>query len=203
MSKMQSSILTPKTKFPHKKTKSPDIRNLVESVFFQPIPTLNSSEELEPISLAVITFKDWGPDVNCFENLTWENQPAAFLAKLGVFYMTIIGQGSSYHHGLYGPVPVHSHSDREAYLFGFSVYDDSIKDKRANGTAYSILTVFFPKSLKNVLHSSRETINKLLSRVIGEIENIDQLTPKSLEEIKEILKEGVFYHNTLSTSFVS
>ncbi|MFX1254778.1 MAG: hypothetical protein ACFFCZ_24415 [Promethearchaeota archaeon] len=203
MSKMRSSILTPKTKFSQKKTKSPEIRNLVESVFFQPVPALNSSEELESISLAVITFKDWGPDVNCFENLAWENRPAAFLAKLGVFYMTIIGQGSSYHHGLYGPVPVHSHPDREAYLFGFSVHDESIKDKRANKTAYSILTVFFPKNLKNVLHSSRETISKLLVRVIGEIEDINQLTPKTLEEIKRILKEGIFYHNTLSTSFVS
>ncbi|MFX0095651.1 MAG: hypothetical protein ACFFBD_28195 [Candidatus Hodarchaeota archaeon] len=205
MSKGLSSVLSSKisAKIPINSSKGSEIRSLVESVFFQPTPTLDSANELDNLSLAVISFKDWGPDPICYENLKWESQPDAFLTKLGVYYMTIIGQGCDYHHGLYGPIPVHTHPDQEAYLFGFTVHDDSVKDKRAKKTAYSALLILFPKNLKPILHSCVETINKLLSREIADIKDITQLTSATLAEIKAILKEGIFYHNTLSTLAVS
>ncbi|MFX1251476.1 MAG: hypothetical protein ACFFCZ_07690 [Promethearchaeota archaeon] len=160
---------------------------------------LDISTKLDGLSFAYLAFKDWGPTPIAHYNMNFvPGQPDEMLNKLGIYFMASLGQGDSYYEGLYGPLPVNGHEAKLAYLYGFSVNDESISDERADNTAYTILIIFFPRCLVGYFQSAFKIISKVLVRTFNDIKDIKELTASLLVKIKDELKFSIEYWHFLS-----
>ncbi|MFX0065598.1 MAG: hypothetical protein ACFFC7_25785 [Candidatus Hermodarchaeota archaeon] len=160
---------------------------------------LDISTKLDGLSFACLAFKDWGSTPIAHYNMHFvTGQPNEMLNKLGIFFMTSLGQGDSYYEGLYGPLPVNGYKEHLAYLYGFSVNDTSINDERAENIAYTILIIFFPRYLVSYLQSAFKIISKVLTRTFSDIKDVKELTLPLLCNIKDELKFSIEYWHFLS-----
>ncbi|MFX1254662.1 MAG: hypothetical protein ACFFCZ_23830 [Promethearchaeota archaeon] len=189
------------------RVKSPpkDKSSLIELVktVFKESKLINISTDLDQLAFAFMSFKDWGPaPIAHFDmNFALEN-PDILLNKVGIFFMTVLGQGSSCYEGLYGPLPVHGYEHQLAYLFAFCVYDESLTDKRTDNEAYALFAMFFPRGMSSFIQSAYRIIEWILFRKFQKIKNINQLTGTLLKDIKDEMKFSIYYWHLLSMGVI-
>ncbi len=174
---------------------------LIEIVktIFKESKLIDISADLNQLAFAFMSFKDWGPAPIAHFDMDFAiENPNILLNKVGIFFMTILGQGSSCFEGLYGPLPVHGYEHQLAYLFSFCVYDESLTDKRTDNEAYALFAMFFPRSMSSYIQSAYRIIEWILFRKFQKIKNIKQLTEALLNDIKDEMKFSIYYWHLLS-----
>lgn len=64
--------------------------------------------------------------------------------------LTLVGQGSMYHEGLFGPIPIPSKLDLTALIYS-KMIKSSIKDERMNGYSLNVVGIGFKRKIMNCL----------------------------------------------------
>ncbi|MFX0113985.1 MAG: hypothetical protein ACFFB3_05525, partial [Candidatus Hodarchaeota archaeon] len=113
-----------------------------------------------------------------------------FIAKLGLFYFTAIGQGGDYHQGLYGPLPVPNDKEHVAFVFSTLVADEAQLDVRAEGQSYVLVCLLCQKA----------HVPKFIDRPLIEASFADFFT--NLEDISEINLNRKSFVNNLKLSLI-
>lgn len=97
-----------------------------------------------------------------------------YIAKLGLFYFTAIGQGGDYHQGLYGPLPVPNDKEHVSFVFAALVTDEAQLDKRAGGQSYTLVCLMCPRS-QVPKYIDRPAIEANLDEMITSLKDVSEI----------------------------
>ncbi|MFX0116252.1 MAG: hypothetical protein ACFFB3_17010 [Candidatus Hodarchaeota archaeon] len=160
--------------------------------------------ELNRCSLAILKFGSSGPEVVVAEKLSFMPPETDiefqndWLTKIGIYYITIVGQGETYASGLFGPLPVRDYDDYLAYVFSFMAEDPTHPDKRTEGKCLALICFFFPKHIE-VAYASFSVMKNILDFLIGRTKPVIELDSDFLAGLRESLV-GVLTERALDGS---
>ncbi|MHA2233341.1 MAG: hypothetical protein ACXAB4_12735 [Candidatus Hodarchaeales archaeon] len=151
----------------------------------------------EEIYLSLFKLGGKGPELVLGEKLPGiGNNQKEFATKLGVFYLTALGQGESFNTGLYGPLPLPRTSNQqdsigavsnfEALAYAFFINDPANEDPRIVKT-YSIIVVIIPKTLTECIYH-RKGIEMIFDEEISQFSVIQEITITALKKLKTRLR---------------
>lgn len=141
-----------------------------------------------------------------------------FLYRFSTPIGMLLGQGDSYHTGLFGPYPVPSSNSYNAFSYSFFLPDTILGTPRNDPNAYVIALLFIPKNVTvhrsiiedvfNTFSSSLNNLNDLLSKKNFELfvkscneklfSGSDKLAPKEEEVViprTQIVDNSFFKNN--------
>ena len=95
---------------------------------------------------------------------------------------TLVGQGSSYHQGQFGPIPIPTSKNIVAMIWSRMIASN-IKDHRMEGTALSVVVIGFYRELLTYLPSF-DTMKSIFSLLDG-IKHVDEVSKDLLFNIQE------------------
>ena len=130
-----------------------------------------------------------GPEVmgdNYLPFVTEDPDPYRELYRIGSFYCVAIGQGSYYHAGLFGPLPVLG-SEYRAIVFSTLVEDDQTFDQRMKGWNYLISCFFFHESLLPRVHQKRDEIEALFEFFFHKRSKLAAIKEQNIQKLKQAL----------------
>ncbi|OLS22308.1 MAG: hypothetical protein HeimC2_30070 [Candidatus Heimdallarchaeota archaeon LC_2] len=95
---------------------------------------------------------------------------------------TLVGQGNSYHTGIYGPIPIPTANNIVAMIWS-KMLGSNIKDHRMAGTSLSVVVIGFYRELLTYLpsHDSMKSIYSLMD----DITHVNEVNKDLLFEIQE------------------
>ena len=64
--------------------------------------------------------------------------------KAGIFFTAAIGQGASYHQGIFGPLPVAEVEDYSAVIYSKVLESKDATDSRRKKATFTIFCIYFP-----------------------------------------------------------
>ncbi|MFW9914720.1 MAG: hypothetical protein ACFFGZ_03830 [Candidatus Thorarchaeota archaeon] len=100
-----------------------------------------------------------------------------YIAKLGLFYFTAIGQGGEYHQGLYGPLPVPNDKEHVSFVFASLVVDRAQLDERAGGQSYTLICLLCPRS-QIPKYIDRAAIEESMSSIMNPLKDVSEIKLK-------------------------
>ncbi|MHA2272084.1 MAG: hypothetical protein ACXACI_09495 [Candidatus Hodarchaeales archaeon] len=100
-----------------------------------------------------------------------------YIAKLGLFYFTAIGQGGEYHQGLFGPLPVPNDKEHVSFVFASLVADKAQLDDRAAGQSYTLVCLLCPRS-QVPKYMDRAAIEESLSNIMNPLKDVSEIKLK-------------------------
>ena len=123
----------------------------------------------------------------------------ALLIKMGVFYSTTLGQGTTAHDGLFGPVPIPEskdtqYKDLESVIYSFHKADKNHHDPRAKGINFCFIVATIAKDLLFQFNN----VNAILRFFISKLEpvtDVEEITDEYLSNLKKDLLRDVFILN--------
>ncbi len=95
---------------------------------------------------------------------------------------TLVGQGSSYHIGIYGPIPVPTANNIVAMIWS-KMLGSNIKDHRMEGSALSVVVIGFYRELLTYI-PSHDTM-KSIYRLMDGIKHVDEVSKDLLFKVQE------------------
>lgn len=95
---------------------------------------------------------------------------------------TLVGQGSSYHEGQFGPIPVPTSNNTVAMIWS-KMMGSNIKDPRMEGRALSVVIIGFYRELLTYL-PSHDTMKSIFS-LLNDITHVDEITKDLLFNLQE------------------
>ncbi|MCE7734901.1 MAG: hypothetical protein GPJ54_08500 [Candidatus Heimdallarchaeota archaeon] len=95
---------------------------------------------------------------------------------------TLVGQGSSYHEGQFGPIPVPTSNNIVAMIWS-QMMGSNIKDPRMGGRALSVVVIGFYRELLTYL-PSHDTMKSIFS-LLKNIKHVDEVTKDLLFNLQE------------------
>lgn len=95
---------------------------------------------------------------------------------------TLVGQGSSYHEGQFGPIPVPTANNIVAMIWS-RMMGSNIKDHRMGGKALSVIVIGFYRELLTYL-PSHDTMKSIFS-LLENVKHVDEVTKDLLFNIQE------------------
>ncbi|MFW9916184.1 MAG: PAS domain S-box protein [Candidatus Thorarchaeota archaeon] len=107
------------------------------------------------------------------------------LIRLGVFYAAALGQGSSAHLGLFGPLPFPL-SDHIGLAYSFLMHDPLSEDPRGQGQSYCFFVFSMPEGLER-LFINRVAVGAFIKKELAKIANIQEIDLRFLETLKQQL----------------
>ncbi len=129
---------------------------------------------------------DMGPEAILSEFIPDSNLDTNYIMKMGVFYMTALGQGHNCHTGLYGPLPVPEHPSYFSLVYSFTVPDCTNKDERNKGKSFCVLSLSFPKNLEDSFLTRKE-IESNVHQYMQTFEELPDIKMKDLKKLKSFL----------------
>ncbi len=129
-----------------------------------------------------ISLGDLGPELR----LSVSDSPAikdAFNEMVASQILTLVGQGSMYHEGLFGPIPIPSSMDLTAIIYSKMVKSDIIKDERMKGMSLNVIGVGFKRKLINCIPKRNLLVG--IFEPFLDIVNQDEITTSVLSEIQK------------------
>ena len=115
-----------------------------------------------------------------------DSNPESTLYRIASYFGVAIGQGSYYHTGLFGPLPVIG-SNYNAIIFTAIVKDNKTFDERMKGWNYLMGCFFFHKSLIPVINQKRELIEVLFESFFDKHNHLKTITPKAINGLKRVI----------------
>ena len=121
------------------------------------------------------------------------------LTKMGIYYSTSLGQGSSEHTGLFGPFPIPKTDeenfsgetgDQQCVIYSFKKTDSSLTDVRAKGINFCFIVVIIPKDLTYQVVNN--TINRFFFDNLNKVVDVAKLTDDFMHELKKDLLSDLF-----------
>jgi len=116
------------------------------------------------------------------ENMDSESE----LYRIASYFGVAIGQGSYYHTGLFGPLPVIG-SKYKAIVFTAIVKDNKIFDERMKGWNYLMACFFFHDSLISNINEKRELIEVLFESFFDKHNHLSTITDRAIKSLKRVI----------------
>lgn len=104
------------------------------------------------------------------------------LTRLGIFYLTSVGQGHNRSFGLF-ELPVGKFNSYRALIYPFEVTDNTLEDSRMQGRDFCIYCIFFQNRYEE-LFADRVQLRKKLSSVLKEAKTIKKVDKSFFEHSK-------------------
>lgn len=149
--------------------------------------TRKSSEKSIPIDpsrlfLMCIRMMGLGPEVYLSQELPFEKKKVdEFFLKVGIYYTTALGQGGSFHQGLYGPLPLTS--NYSSLVYSRVLPDRTQTDPRMPGKTYAILCVGYPRDREGIF-ADRKTLTKIFEEHTSKIGDISEINLEFLDFLR-------------------
>ncbi|MHA2111581.1 MAG: hypothetical protein ACXADW_08245 [Candidatus Hodarchaeales archaeon] len=115
-----------------------------------------------------------------------DSDPESTLYRIASYFGVAIGQGSYYHTGLFGPLPVIG-SNYQAMIFTAIVKDNKTFDERMKGWNYLMACFFFHKSLLSVINEKRELIEVLIESFFDKHNHLNTITDRAIQGLKKVI----------------
>lgn len=115
-----------------------------------------------------------------------DSNPESTLYRIASYFGVAIGQGSYYHTGLFGPLPLIG-SDYQAIVFSAIVKDNKIFDERMKGWNYLMACFLFHKSLLSAINQKRELIEVLFESFFDKHSHLNTITDKAIKGLKRVI----------------
>jgi hypothetical protein len=158
-----------------------DLQSSLDSM----VPLLE--EEDKDVAIALVTLFDSGPELITkfgFREDYLEEIDDTFAAQV----LTLVGQGSSYHEGIYGPIPLTTKFNLTAIIYS-KLLKSEIKDTRMKGHSLTVVTLVFNRDLLSSLPS--QSMLKNTFDPISQCIHVSDITEFMLTEILEAFKSNV------------
>ena len=110
------------------------------------------------------------------------------ITKIGLYFMTAIGQGITQSTGLFGPLPVPGveFENYNSIVYALHLKDKKQKDPRTQGTRYTLVTIVYPKNYERLLLDRRRIRSIILNYF--QIDDISDLNQSMIDNLyNEIL----------------
>ncbi|MCY3410411.1 MAG: hypothetical protein INQ03_02135 [Candidatus Heimdallarchaeota archaeon] len=135
-----------------------------------------------------ILLSDLGPDLRT-KVTNDETIANEFHQGIAGQILTLVGQGSEYHEGLFGPIPIPSSMDVTAIIYS-RILNSAIKDQRMKGKTLNVIGIGFRRDLINHLpdRKGQEEIFLPYKSVINENEISDEILNQILNNFSLKLK---------------
>ncbi|MHA2496691.1 MAG: tetratricopeptide repeat protein [Candidatus Hodarchaeales archaeon] len=146
-----------------------------------------SSETSVPIDpsrlfLMCIRMMGLGPEVYLSQELPFEKKKVdEFFLKVGIYYTTALGQGGSFHQGLYGPLPLTA--NYSSLVYSRVLPDRTQTDPRMPGKTYAILCVGYPRDQEGIF-ADRKTLTKVFEEHTSKIGDISEINLEFLDFLR-------------------
>ncbi|MFX0062860.1 MAG: tetratricopeptide repeat protein [Candidatus Hermodarchaeota archaeon] len=144
---------------------------------------------IDKIGFIVCKFSKMGVEVIASLNLPERSEFEKYETYMAVSFMTILGQGTQYHEGLFGPLPVP--------VEGYSsiVYSKIIKDSkqtngRLKGKNFSLFCILYPQKF-SMLFFNRNALVKIFDNRLEEIDDLAALKTDFLVSLRDAIYKKV------------
>ena len=144
------------------------------------------SRALNLPSSVLIGESEHGPTIFGVENISESNQD--FLIKLAAYVNIAIGQGGSYHYGLFGPLPVPERRDIVAIVYSFSIKDPNLKDKRLRGLNFAMFAFLMSTEVLNFFYD-RDLLHQVFTDSLHEVNKMDEIGINNLSMLRHNILE--------------
>ena len=108
----------------------------------------------------------------------------------GLFLTTLVGCGTEYHEGLYGPFPYNSKRGLESITFSKMIPADNVVDPRMDNFNYVVIALIYPSNVMKRVVLLRGILELIFTDFFSTVSNIKEISRSSLEflanEIKQI-----------------
>lgn len=135
---------------------------------------------LSEISMICYKFGNRGPEVVVTEDIPFVDDKELFFVQTGVVCMALVGDGTSYHQGLFGPLPVPGgFREHRSLVFSFKTQDR----ENAAGTNYCMLVLIFPVEFE-ILFGNFNAVRRSFLYSIKQIRELSDITIEWLKQTK-------------------
>ncbi|MFX0116528.1 MAG: hypothetical protein ACFFB3_18410 [Candidatus Hodarchaeota archaeon] len=125
-----------------------------------------------------------GPRVVTAERLPLaDDVEQTIFLKMGIYYITALGQGNTPKMGLYGPLPAPELEDYMSMVFSFIINDRSCTDPRTKGKTYAFIVMTIPEGLVH-LFSNRGAVSKSCKDMLIGVTDIRDIGLNMLKRLK-------------------
>lgn len=148
-------------------------------------------DEDKDVAIALVTLFDSGPELITkfgFREDYLDEIDDTFAAQV----ITLVGQGASYHEGIYGPIPLTTNLNLTAIIYS-KLLKSEIKDSRMKGHSLTVVALVFNRDLLSSL-PSQGTLKNVFAPVSLCI-HVSDITNFMLTEIVESFKSDVLNLN--------
>lgn len=125
---------------------------------------------------------------------------ATLLIKMGVFYSTTLGQGTTAHTGLFGPVPIPDSKDDARYsslqslIYSFNKADKDHHDPRAKNINFCFIVVTIEKELLFQFNNTN-TVQRFFFSKLDQVQDVEEITNEFLHKLKKELLQDIYILN--------
>ncbi len=134
--------------------------------------------------LAFFLQTERGPELAYTSDLNEHFMGKDELFKSGIVLTTILGQGSNYYEGFFGPIPLNKNC--EGLVYSILLPDSHAPDPRFQGENFCLLLLIFPNKQKMLL-KHRDSIQTVLEDEFQKCTDVQTLTTEWLASLKEKL----------------
>ena len=128
-----------------------------------------------------------GPEIYVSDDLNFSKTNKILLeTKLGVFFITAVGQGGNSNTGLFGPLPVPDSPDYVSIIYACFLKDTENTDPRNNGNSYCLFVVTFPKTFEP-FYSNRSALSQIFQDFLKKFEKLQDIKQNELTDLKLLL----------------
>ncbi|MHA2272560.1 MAG: PAS domain S-box protein [Candidatus Hodarchaeales archaeon] len=136
------------------------------------------------IRLTLFKMGPKGPALVVTESLpSIEGSQDEFIFRIGVYYLSALGQGNVFNLGLYGPLPLLNAPKHVALAYAFFIDDPAGLDPRTEGKTYAFIVITVPKALVP-LFNNRNAIEEVFEEEIGKIDSVHGITLATFQVLK-------------------
>ena len=147
----------------------------------------NQYEEGDVDEISLVAYKvdeKMGPIVLNSVNIAKEDPTThAELILCGSIYATTLGQGGSYHTGLFGVLPF-GNRDMRAFIYTTITQDSSQVSLRSNHESYVLLTLIFPEKFLQ-LFSDRVKLKAIFTSHVNSVHNAVNMSQTWLKVLRD------------------
>ena len=169
--------------------KTSDYYNQIPKIL-ENLPSRRLIPEPEQILTTLFRVETTGADVAVSEEIGFSDDQERFLLKMGVFYMTLLGQiATESDLGIYGPLPVAGYPEYRSLVYVFAFEGKKSLEIRRNDLKYWFLVFFIPQDLVGELPKTSD-LKKALDKLVSDIESGSSLGYQFLKRAKGVLRLG-------------
>ena len=169
------------------------IKQAIEPTVKQLKPWEKSNEQILDVFYNIMSSETYitiyrqfklGPEIYLSDDLRFSKTDKILLeTKLGVFFITSVGQGDNSNEGLFGPLPFPDSPEYESIIYSCFMNDPENKDPRANGQSYCLFVLTFPKTFEPY-YSNRQFLTKTFDDFQTQFNKLQDIQKSNLEDLK-------------------
>ncbi len=158
-----------------------DLQSSLDSM----IPLLE--DEDKDVAIALVTLFDSGPEL-IMKFATREDYLQEIDDTFAAQIITLVGQGSSYHEGIYGPIPLITKLNLTSIIYS-KLLESEIKDTRMKGHSLTVVALLFNRDILSSL-PNQSTLKDAFTP-ISQCVHVSDITDAMLYEILGLFKSNV------------